>query len=62
MPLHLDPYLDSGENLSILFTKPLRYFYQAEIRFVVVPKDDIRDLEPFKLNIGNLEDIASSIG
>jgi hypothetical protein len=58
---YLDPYLDNGDNLSILFTKPLRYFYQGEIRLVVVPKDDVRDLEPFKLNIGNLEDIASFI-
>ena len=59
---YLDPYLGDGKKAIIPFCKPLRYFYQAEIRYVVVPhKELVGHIEPFSIKIGSIEDIAEMV-
>lgn len=59
---YIDPYLNDGNNTLIPFAKPLRYFYQSEVRYVVIPHKEIKgNIDPFTINIGSIEDIAETI-
>ena len=63
---YVDPLLDelSEDDLPNLpMIKHFRFMYQHEFRYVAVPNNEVRErLEPKKLHLGPLRDIATYIG
>lgn len=63
---YVDPLLaelseDDLPNLPMI--KHFRFMYQHEFRYVAVPNNEVRErLEPKKLRLGSLRDIATYIG
>lgn len=58
---YVDPYLSSSRDLDLFFTKPARYFYQGEFRFVWLPEDARQVLDPVLLTLGSLEDCCEAL-
>lgn len=55
---YFDPYDGPGNTVDPLFWKHFRYAYQSEYRFVWVPPQDRKHMEPIFVGLGPLHDIA----
>ena len=60
--VYTDPFelLQPTDPMEVHFVKHFRYAYQAELRYVLLPRDAGK-LEPFHIEIGSLEDIAGLV-
>lgn len=49
------------ENITIPFMKEIKYKFEREYRFVLIPDKPQKSLEPVLLNIGSLKDICEIV-
>lgn len=56
-----DPHFVSARDLRIPMTKHFRYAYQREYRVFWVPQEPRKNLNPFFVELGSIEDCASLI-
>jgi hypothetical protein len=57
---YFDPF-DCTEKPNVFFLKPFSYAYQREFRLIFIPPHPIKQLAPFFIQIGSLEDCAELI-
>jgi hypothetical protein len=55
---YYDPLCVSPAELVPIFWKHFRYAYQEEVRFIAVPREPIKELEPIFITLGSLKDVA----
>jgi hypothetical protein len=58
---YYDPLLIAQMPESVFFHKHCRYAYQKEYRIVLLPPKPIKKLEPFFLELGNLEEFCDLV-
>lgn len=58
---YVDPLLPPSDKINIPFSKPFRYAYQEEFRFVWQPSQPVKKLIHVDLTIGPLSDIAELV-
>ena len=59
---YFDPYHPPEVARSVFSCKHFKYMYQNEIRYVFIPPEPLKVLEPIFLTLGPLHDIAELIG
>ncbi|ACB77736.1 hypothetical protein [Opitutus terrae] len=58
---YIDPDDPGDQEIFVPTTKHLRYIYQQEQRFICHPREPVRQLEAFTIEIGSLGDIAELV-
>ena len=55
------PEVQINSSIPIYMTKIFRYAYQREVRFTFLPRKLQQELEPMKIQIGSIADIAEFV-
>ncbi len=58
---YVDPLNSSLNEIDIFFVKHFKYTYQNEYRAIWLPKKPVKNLEPFFIEIGNMNEYAEII-
>jgi hypothetical protein len=58
---YIDPLNSTADDVQIISCKNFRYAYQKEFRLVWLPPQPRQELDPFKIEIGSLEEICELI-